>query len=263
MHPSASGDSVSSAKTLRDAEREVAELRLAMVCMGKAMAGWMSGLPEDVGDVEKAGLGRIRDTLLDGAGKVADEMVKEWTWDEGSLEVAVSGERRDELRRSEEGDKLEAEVEGGSGQNDKTRSEITPTQRPVPKLLPGPHLVSKSPGTNIRSAPLESGPSRPPLYLSTREDGPMASLPRVPVSAPIRPSSKTPRISHQGPHTPIVAIDGDKSPVQRDDGRFEADPLAGLGVSAASPDLGRRPGSSSSIRGRPSSVDPLLGMGLR
>lgn len=84
--------SISSAKSLLDAERQLAEVRLAMLGMGKAMTEWMevlhdAGKDKDMQDVEIAeawhGLDRVRDTLLEAAGREVDELVRDWAWNDG------------------------------------------------------------------------------------------------------------------------------------------------------------------------------------
>lgn len=114
-------DSNISIKSLRDAEREVAELRLAMMGMGKAMMGWMETIeaaqargvdtgagPESapragqtderasaaasiVEGSEWKGLERVRDTLLDAAGSEHEDIVRQWAWHEG-LEAPPSNQ---------------------------------------------------------------------------------------------------------------------------------------------------------------------------
>jgi len=67
----------------------MAELRLAMLGMGKAMSGYISALPplsseaaEGAKDAWK-GLDKVRNALSEaGAGDVED-LVKEWAWHDG------------------------------------------------------------------------------------------------------------------------------------------------------------------------------------
>ena len=107
----ASMDSNISIKSLRDAEREVAELRLAMMGMGKAMTAWMEAIAASAttsskGDLSGSGkasaapteggvkefstdtsdwkgLERVRDTLLDAAGSEIDDIARQWAWHDG------------------------------------------------------------------------------------------------------------------------------------------------------------------------------------
>jgi TBC1 domain family protein 5 len=71
----------------------MAEVRLAMVTMGKAMSLWMDTIKEANGGAESssdsavqaeawAGLDRVRDSLLHAAGKDVDDMVKDWVWND-------------------------------------------------------------------------------------------------------------------------------------------------------------------------------------
>ncbi|WWC85741.1 uncharacterized protein L201_000607 [Kwoniella dendrophila CBS 6074] len=97
-------DSVATEQSLKDAELEMAELRLAMVGMGKAMSEWLSLLQPTAGlkleeqqnanhgaEIENAwrGLEMIKDGLLDAAGKETEQIVREWGWHEG-LETSSS-----------------------------------------------------------------------------------------------------------------------------------------------------------------------------
>ncbi|WVQ94062.1 hypothetical protein IAU59_001140 [Kwoniella sp. CBS 9459] len=101
-------DSAASVQSLKDAELEMAELRLAMVGMGKAMSDWLDLLrsapsPASVsstsngevraGDTDREhawkGLEKIKDSLLDAAGKETEDIVREWGWHDG-LEASSS-----------------------------------------------------------------------------------------------------------------------------------------------------------------------------
>lgn len=73
-------------RTLLDTEREIAELRLAMVGMGKTMGNWLDTLEEMRGaagdrreDVAREGLRRLQRTLIDGATTATSDL-KEWAW---------------------------------------------------------------------------------------------------------------------------------------------------------------------------------------
>lgn len=73
-------------RTLRDADREIAELRLAMVGMGKTMAHWIDTLEEPQLSPEAEprqtaleGLKRLQKTLIDGATTTTNEL-KQWAW---------------------------------------------------------------------------------------------------------------------------------------------------------------------------------------
>jgi TBC1 domain family protein 5 len=73
-------------RTLFDADREIAELRLAMVGMGKTMGNWLDTLEEAQGSPEEAraqaarqGLRRLQRTLIDGATTTTADL-KDWAW---------------------------------------------------------------------------------------------------------------------------------------------------------------------------------------
>jgi TBC1 domain family protein 5 len=76
-----------STKAIQNSEREIAELRLAMVGMGKAMNAYLEQVARrpDGGenDTAWAGLERVRDTLLDAASTDVEDIVKEWGWHDG------------------------------------------------------------------------------------------------------------------------------------------------------------------------------------
>jgi TBC1 domain family protein 5 len=67
----------------------MAELRLAMVTMGKAMGEWLDVIREGAGSTpaETAeawrGLDRVRDGLLDAAGNDVEDLVQAWAWNDG------------------------------------------------------------------------------------------------------------------------------------------------------------------------------------
>ncbi|OCF34976.1 TBC1 domain family member 5 [Kwoniella heveanensis BCC8398] len=106
-------DSAESVQSLKDAELEMAELRLAMVGMGKAMSEWLDLLrpatlasiaspssdtdqlaaSENASSENKMnawkGLEKIKDSLLDAAGKETEDIVREWGWHDG-LEASSS-----------------------------------------------------------------------------------------------------------------------------------------------------------------------------
>lgn len=80
-------------RTLLDAERDIAELRLAMVGMGKTMGNWLDTLEEVQGkmtdtrcEAAQQGLRRLQRTLIDGATTTTADL-KEWAW---SQELATT-----------------------------------------------------------------------------------------------------------------------------------------------------------------------------
>jgi TBC1 domain family protein 5 len=168
-------DSNISIKSLRDAERDMAELRLAMVGMGKAMNEWMSALPvteESAGGDAWNGLGRVRDTLLDAAGCEVEDVVRQWGWHEG-LETPRS---RDEASSSA------------------PSSAARPTQADAPSLSPTPNNFPSPETPKVSSFPTAPRPAvvapKPTLHLSSRDDKPSTRLSRVPLTPPVRDSMR-------------------------------------------------------------------------
>jgi TBC1 domain family protein 5 len=269
----ASMDSDVSIKSLKDAEREIAELRLALLGMGKAMTEWLHAVEpaESPGDDPHAdawrGLGRIRDTLLDAAGQEVDEIVREWAWHDG-LEAPSS-------RATTPGPDTSAPASAPPTEVTKSNvferslpieppTDVTPTApavtiMPSTPRIPAPvtaHQPSKvATPTTARSLPAAGDDplgSKPTIHLSKRDDRPMAGLSRAPMTAPV--SGGFPRTStwsgSDAPRSP-AKLTGSGS-VSRDEGTN--DPLAGLGVRAA-----EKPTRRENIsRG----VDPLLGVGV-
>ncbi|KAJ9104051.1 hypothetical protein QFC19_004185 [Naganishia cerealis] len=75
------------ARTVQDADRDIADLRLAMVGMGKTMANWLETVEESCGIVSEGrletalqGLRRLRETLINGATTTTTELAKDWAW---------------------------------------------------------------------------------------------------------------------------------------------------------------------------------------
>jgi TBC1 domain family protein 5 len=269
----ASMDSDVSIKSLKDAEREIAELRLALLGMGKAMTEWLHTVePADSTSDDPhvdawRGLGRIRDTLLDAAGQEVDEIVREWAWHDG-LEAPSS-------RATTPGPDTSAPASASAEATNSNvferslpvepPSEVTPTAPavtimpstpripvPVPITAHQPSKVGTS--TNSRSQTMADNPlsSKPVIHLSKRDDRPMAGLSRAPMTAPV--SGSFPRTStwsgSDAPRSP-AQLSG-SGPVSRDEGTN--DPLAGLGVRTAEKPSRRE----NTTRG----VDPLLGVGF-
>lgn len=83
-----------SGRSLMDAEREIAELRLVMVGMAKAMSRWTDvAQTRDASDEDRRsawqGLSRLQASLQSGAYTASSELAREWTWSE-SLEPSRS-----------------------------------------------------------------------------------------------------------------------------------------------------------------------------
>ena len=259
-------DSNVSVKSVKDTEREMAELRLAMVGMGKAMGEWLLSLdsvsehsPEQM--IARVGLGRVRDTLLDAAAKEVDEIVKEWGWHDGleasrhqgSLPKSVT---TGPIISTTSINPVDVGFDGG---------DVTPTAPSAPILASMPTVpLDPSP---FRSAPIQShaSGSRPALHLSSRNDTPIAALPRVPATSFARlESARTPSSINTSWPAKAFENTGRVSAVKQekkhdsDSSAANSDPLAGMGVSVVKVDAKRRTGSRGS-----GEVDPLLGVGVR
>jgi TBC1 domain family protein 5 len=131
----------------------MAELRLAMLGMGKAMVGYLSAN-------DNQGLEKVKDGLLGAGGGDLDELVKEWAWHDGLERSTVNGQGPDpSTSKVQEAPKSAVPSMGTLN-----------TPRGYPSPVPSPSPI----------------PAKPPLTLSNRTDsGPLTSLPRVPQTAPL------------------------------------------------------------------------------
>ena len=255
LQSTVSTDTIASTKTLRDAERELAELRLAMVGMGKAMGEWVSSLPESTGAAERTGLERVRDTLLDAAGKEVDDIVKEWGWHEG---LETPGSRESTPAPSEVGvpmgpDDIPLETETAPREKERGADELTPKPISVASFQ-----AAALPSLSPRSAPV-AAPK--PLNLAGR-DQPSPGLTRIPMSASPRDVTSKP---FYGSMESRPRAFGNQRLGQSEEGGDGGDPLAGLGVGMTAANGRRRvisPSGGTGGSGR-KTVDPLLGMGLK
>ncbi|WVQ80391.1 hypothetical protein IAT38_002496 [Cryptococcus sp. DSM 104549] len=295
-------DSQASVKTVKDAEREMAELRLAMLGMGKAMSEWMEVLRPSEGstqavseDSEKEaawrGMDRVKNTLIDAAGKEVDEIVREWGWHEG-LEAPRSRATTPVPLSLDDAPPVPPipaefapsapapapqETAGSSVVPSSMEFEDTPTPASVSVFPSTPRIPSATRGPSI--SPPKPASSRSPVgykpsqRLSSRNDTPISGLPRVPQTAPL--SSAFARYQPEEAARPASAGLGER---KRDDRRStgprgeaggeggsgdaapgNADPLAGLGVTVR--DEGWKGGGEPASKKR--GVDPLLGLGVR
>lgn len=283
IRPNASTDSIASVKTLRDAERELAELRLAMVGMGKAMSEWLNSLPESTGQTERDGLERVKETLLDAAGKDVDDIVKEWGWHDG-LETASSRAETPistpgspaipltqqimassppmALERPDLGNVLPSK--GGQVKSSMTTGEeVTPTPRAVdtftsPILPSNPYVIKTAPLPRPSRQPIHSGNQSPPVSGPSRTPPRTAPLPRVSAPhTPTRVESPITSPSETGDADEIVKGFNGVSLREIKHVDDPLDPLAGLGVTVG------RPGGIHTKKNKSGGVDPLLGVGLR
>jgi hypothetical protein len=87
------------ARTLLDAEREIAELRLVMIGMGKAMGSWMDVVhppgqpksntePEPVGRAW-TGMRRLQESLLDGGAAATSDLARVWAWSQDLQSIST------------------------------------------------------------------------------------------------------------------------------------------------------------------------------
>lgn len=241
---SASMDSSVSIKSLRDAERDLAELRLAMLGMGKSMAGWLEQLDSASHDGDAwRGMERVRDSLLDAAGTEVEDIVREWGWNE-SLEAPPSASSTPgSLPQT-----LPSDAPVDAVASPRQDMEKTPTQPQFPIMASPTTLPAPTPNQGSSKRRLEPPV---PLSLSRREDTPSASLPRSPMSTGAMPYvSETRKTFVELPPSNMPAL-------EVADVEQPKDPLAGIGASKVngyvSPrEVGRR-GAPSGVR----SGDPL------
>jgi len=145
----------------------MAELRLAMLGMGKAMVGYLSAN-------DTHGLEKVKDGLLGAGGGDLDELVKEWAWHDGLERSAVNGHGPNpSTPKIQEAPKNAVPSMGTLN-----------TPRGYPSPVPSPSIT----------------PAKPPLTLSSRTDsGPLSSLPRVPQTAPLARSHPQSRLNANMP----------------------------------------------------------------
>ena len=226
-----------------------------MMGMGRAMGEILDRLPEGVADSDKAGLRRIRDTLVGAAEQDVEEIVKQWGWHEG----------------------LETTSSRGATPAPPVQQATNPLQSssPAPVTEPPettPRAVGKTEEITPK-APAVSTFAKPPMpspRLSTgsKTEPPSPGLTRVPTTAPmVKTLPNSPVPPHQAPRRSLeetrsppklgnrVAPPGEIRKSTEREFVGTLDPLAGLGVSA-------KPAAAASKGGRGPGVDPL-GVGFR
>lgn len=250
--------SMSSAKSLLDAERQLAEVRLAMLGMGKAMTEWMEVLRdagkdtggEDVVDAWK-GLDRVRETLLEAAGREVDDLVKDWAWNDG-LDTSKSRSSSTAPTPIEPAHTIPP-LPSLSPPPVPQEAQITPKAQTSARMQSHGSSLPAPPRTAV-AAPSPSSSSGPKLHLSSRHDQPAPSLTRT-LHHP-RPSlgttaNATRRLSNS------VALDDASSPSSHPPPRGTLT----VGTRLASPPVSPSP-PSQIPGGGGMDMDPLGGMGV-
>ncbi|WVQ64733.1 uncharacterized protein L199_002900 [Kwoniella botswanensis] len=268
-------NSVATQQSLKDAELEMAELRLAMVGMGKAMSEWLSVLgpsagAEDGYEIEKEkenawrGLERIKDGLLDAAGKETEEIVREWGWHDGLESSSINS--RSTTPAPVSLPPPAATTDGDDSLTSHTQplqsrdilfekdtlvfEDVTPTISQYP-TMPNPPSLPSPPNKLVNPAPSHNryGNSsiKSNLTLSSSSTNPSIGLPRTPVPVPSPATAPLPPRPR-----PISSDTKNKRPNTAELPR-ESDPLAGLGVITRNKDKDKS---------NHFDVDPLLGVGV-
>lgn len=258
-------------KTIKDAEREMAELRLAMLGMGKAMSEWLDVLHNSQQQMEESerenawkGLERVKDTLIDGAGKDVDEIVKEWGWHEG---LEASSSRSSTPAPSAMDRPLEAPIAEPelspetvvSGPSTMEFEEVTPTPLSVAVMPTTPRFLSAS-RHSISPVGQDNSfaTSRAAKRLSAqaiRGDGSISGLPRVShIVPPVNSGSERyqPKEAERSASAGLGIIAVDEGEQSKDQLPVNVDPLAGLDTKVRESRRHAGPG-----------VDPLLGMDVQ
>lgn len=171
----------------------MAEVRLAMLGMGKAMTEWLDLLhgsgakdaTEEEIESAKRGLERIRDGLIETAVGDVDDLVKQWAWND-DLDTSRS--------RSTAATPVSMQVPEPSTPPPRSsslaQSQTTPKasvkkQSPTVPKQPQPQPPSPKLQENIPPKPIQPvSPESSRLHLSTRGDRPTAAIPRIPLHQP-------------------------------------------------------------------------------
>jgi TBC1 domain family protein 5 len=265
-------------RTLKDADREIAELRLAMVGMGKSMAHWIEALedPQTSTEVESRqaaleGLRRLQKTLIDGATTTTNEL-KQWAWstDLASTPSVSSMTSGNPLETGDSTDDIEFAALRNSQnmEQDFGASDQTPTKDDIPLppntfaletspsksafrtptyLHPAGQFARRSDSPTPREAPSTLRSTAPQARLTARVSSPVAS---PPVSVTV---SGEPEAS---PAQSVLAHDVDDAGIATaTHPSTNVDPLSGLTVSS-------EPGSTHAYGNKRLSKDPLRGLGI-
>ncbi|ORX33597.1 rab-GTPase-TBC domain-domain-containing protein [Kockovaella imperatae] len=257
----------SAVSTKKNAELELAELRLAMVGMGKVMSDLLFAISNGQQDSASAshGLERIRDTLLGAAGTDIEDIVREWGWHEGlranGLPITAAtvsagtiplGLQPEPVPSPDETSVVEDSMIAEDGRD---RMALRPTSSRSPRLgesstqAPTRRVTPIKPDTAVLP-----GHFRPSSELPSRSDRPSTGLTRVPMPAPsprLGAVSVPPKPSQGVSQSAFTATD--------------TVPESSSRVAASSGDLGREslPTTGTTLHGRHQSLrrapsyDPL------
>lgn len=252
-------------RTLRDADLEIAELRLSLINMGKAMDKWLevvkpSSASNDPAEAQNdqakdtqseawKGMNKLRDALLNAAVEPASEMAREWAWSLGEPEQRKS-EALEQLAHSQpQAVSILGQARAGHVKNlsngviAATTSPVDQAARPSPKLA-SPAVLSP---IESRLAGLVQGTSPrqfafPSPFAGTTTSGRSDWNKHRPQAIPIPPPTRQTKIP--------ITTSGDEVLFER----------------PATPDSGRTPvvesypPSKAGLDEEPVNIDPLSGM---
>lgn len=274
-------------RTLRDADREIAELRLAMVGMGKTMAHWIDTLEEPQSNPEAEhrqaaleGLKRLQKTLIDGATTTKNEL-KQWAWSQDlattpSVSSITSGnplETGNVAGDSPDDIEFAAVRSTSDVEQDVYGRDETPTKENI-ALPPNTFAMETSPSKSSFRPAVTS--LHPPSHFSRRFHSP---TPQEPLSASVVIPVPQPDINAVLPSRVVQSIQGSSpvsAPAPRQpqtrpaqsvpdynafdkpsatEANLDVDPLSGLTVNKES-------GSSHVYGNKRPSKDPLRGLGI-
>lgn len=258
-------------KSLLDAERQLAEVRLAMLGMGKAMAEWLDTLhgtgeadatEEETRDAWR-GMERVRDGLIEAAASDVDELVKDWAWNDG-LSVTRSRSSTATQHGMLSPEPRTPPPRTSSLQTSQTTPKASSSKHPQPTQIQVPLAAEASPPEPSQTSPSKAQPTSPEgiqLHLSSRNDRPKAALPRVPLHHPqpsvsiTSPSSVSiKRLSANAESLPKPPKLQPPAPPSG-----PVDPLAGVGVGIIRSNSTREENGRSAFRSSATSAPLLTG----
>lgn len=237
-------------RTLLDADREIAELRLIMIGMGKAMGSWLEAVqpasesvPAPNGDQTQLawqGLTKLQEALLDGGSASTSDLARHWAWSQSLETIAPisigSGVQPNPALRSS--------IDGRMNGNGPVPSPVAPSFN-VPRLSGTPVTPANCTSFNSPRNSLHAFPSSTSATFSPaptagfRNSYPgVGALPAAPAQAAPRPTTQA--SVHTSPRPPDPQPDAPfempKSPNKHENidlkpaKKADVDPLMGLGV---------------------------------